>query len=209
MQSLALTALAALLLGAAPAPEAKPADKDPTKPVLIVKHKDYLIHAIPQLASGERKLLADDRHPPLLLVYTSVNSGEMKRLAEGGHSAVPGPPMGIDRIHNTRTRIVGVAADAERLYVAYHTATWRVKVQAGGGQDGPEQSKYELLVFRLSDGEKLHTMEMKEGDFPDKAPADSAEPGPLKVMDGSVTCYGVAFAFKGKDGTQRYDKKKD
>jgi hypothetical protein len=115
--------------------------------------------------------------------------------------------MGIDRIHHTRTRIAGIVTDAQLLYVVLHTTKWTM--QAGGGPDGAELTKYELVVFRLSDGEKLHTLEMKDGFFLEGPPPDSSEAGPLKVVEGGVTCYGVAFEFKGKEVTQRYEKKKE
>jgi hypothetical protein len=208
MGIVAFTTLGAVILAAAPAPEKKPVENDFTKPVLLVKHKDYLIHAVPQSPSGERSLVLDEIHPPLLLLYTSAISGEMKRLAASGHSAVPGPPMGIDRIHHTRTRIVGVVADADRLYVVFHTTNWKAMVPEGG-RDGAERKKYELLVFRLTDGEKLHALEMKEGDFPEGMPRDTSEAGPLKVIEGGVICYGVTFEFKGKEVKQGYEKKKE
>jgi hypothetical protein len=80
-------------------------------------------------------------------------------------------------------------------------------MQPGGRRDGPERSKYELLVFRLSDAKKLHTLEIKEGDFPKELPCDTSAAGPLKVVCRGVTCYGVLFKFKGKEVEQLYEKK--
>jgi hypothetical protein len=207
----AVTTLAALILAAAPVPEKKPDDNDPTKPVLLARHidefkrTDYLVHAVPQAASAEGSRLTDEIHPPLLLVHTTASSGQMKRLVASGHSAVPGPPMGIDRIHHTSTTIAGVATDANLLFVVLHTTNWTTQV--GGGQDGAQRKKYELLVFRMSDGEKLHTLEIREGDFPKGVPHDTSEAGPLEVVCRGVTCYGVYFEFKGKEVEQRYEKK--
>src|SRR5260370_34878351 len=118
MGNLACAAVAALILAAAPAPEKKPEEKDSTKPVLIVKHKDYFVHAVWQTPSAERPfLLGNDIYPPLLLLlYTSTSSGQMKCLAASGHSAMRGPGMAIDRIHPTRTPIAGVVTAAEPMY---------------------------------------------------------------------------------------------
>jgi hypothetical protein len=116
--------------------------------------------------------------------------------------------MGIDRIHHTRTTIAGVVAHAGLLFVVLHTANWTVR-KLDGGRDGPERAKYELLVFRLKDGEKIHTLEIKDGDFPKGLPHDTNEAGPLKVACGGVTCYGVVFKFKGKKVEQQcYEEKK-
>ena len=214
MGHLAVSTLAALILAAAPAPEKKPENDDPTKPMLLVRHidefnrTDYLVHAVPLTASAEQpSRLAGEIHPPLVLVYTSTKSGEMKRLVASGHSAMPGPPMGIDRIHHTRTTIAGVAIHDNFLFVVLHTATWTA--HAGGRLDGAERRKHELLVFRLSDAKKLQTLEIKEGDFPKSLPQDTSEAGPLKVVCGGVACYGVVFKFKGGEVEQRYDKKKE
>ena len=213
MSPFAVSALAALTLVAAPAPEKKPEGKGPTQPVLLVRHLDglghcdYLVHAVPQSVSAEQpSRLAADIHPPLVLVHTSTTSGQMTRLVASGHSAVPGPPMNIDRTHHTRTTIAGVAAHGGFLYVVLHTRNWTV-MQPEGGRDGPERSKYELLVFRLSDAKKLHTLEIKEGDFPKELPYDTSAAGPLKAVCRGVTCYGVLFKFKGKEVEQLYEKK--
>jgi hypothetical protein len=214
MAHFVVMSLAALILAAAPAPEKKPEANDPTKPVLLVCHladyrtpaerPTYFVHAVPQTPPTEQSRPADGIHPPLLLLYTSIPSGQMKRLAASEHSAVPGPPMGIDRIHHTRTTIAGVATDATLLFVVLHTANWTVRV--GGGLDGAERQKYQLLVFRLSDGEKVHTLQIKECDFPEGVPHDTSGAGPLKVVCGGVTCYGVYFKFKGDKVEQRYEK---
>jgi len=54
MSHFAVTTLAALLLAAAPLPQKKTEEKDPTQPVLVVCHLDeqrhpvYFVHAVPQ-----------------------------------------------------------------------------------------------------------------------------------------------------------------
>src|SRR5262249_13862788 len=152
-------------------------------PVLLVRHIDefnrtvYLVHSVPQTPPAEPAPLAGEIHSPLVLVHTSTISGQMKRLVASGHSAVPGPPMAIDRIHHTRTTIAGVKAHDGLLFVVLHTANWTV-MQPKGRPDGAERSKYELLVFRLRDGEKLHVLEIKDGDFPKGLPHDTSEAGP-------------------------------
>jgi hypothetical protein len=213
MGLVAVSTLATFVLAAAPAPEKKPETRDLAQPVLLIRHideskrTDYLVHAVPQLPPAEATRLLDEIHPPLVLVYTTVHSGEMKRLVASGHSAHRGPAMNIDRIHHTRSTIAGVATDADLLFVVLHTASWTMQV--GGGPDGAERRKYELLVFRLSDGEKLHTLEIKEGDFPEDVPYNTSEAGPLKVVCGGATCYGVVFRFNGKEVQQQYEKSKE
>jgi hypothetical protein len=209
MQSLAVVALATIFLAPAPAPEEKPEAKDAAKPVLIVKHKDCLIHAIPQPIPVTALREMEGAH--MLLVHTSTATGDMKRLLASGQSSVTSPHMNIDRIYYTRTNIVAVTADAERLYVVWHKTKDTVLMVLGEGRDRPtfKPGTFSLIVFRIADGEKLHTLEMKEGDFPDKMPTDSSDPGPLKLIEGGVTCYGVTFEFTGKEVKQHYDKKKD
>jgi hypothetical protein len=215
MGHLAVSTLAALMLATAPAPESKPEEKDPTKPMLVVRSLDekrqciYLVHAVPQLPSGEAPFRpATDLHPPLQLVHTSALTGEMTRLVASGHSAVLGPPMNIDRAHHTRTTIAGVTWENGYLYVVLHTAKWTVTMP-NRNPEGAVTSKHELLVFRLADAKRIHTLEIKDGDFPKDPPHDTCERGPLEVGCRGVACYGVMFEFKGEKVEEGFEMKKE
>jgi len=202
----------AILSCAAPLPPPR-GDADPNKPVLIAKGKDFFIHALPaDRGLFPRRVKVEPRFPEmveegvrgLVVVHTSLATGDMKILTAGGQSTWRGPPMGIDRIYHNVTRVVGIAADSERLYVLLwdDLSEWVVGERGKRG--------YRLQIFRVSNGALLHTLALKEGDFPKDPPSqETAEKGPLQLRGDGVACFGVTFEFKGMELIkQKYEPKK-
>lgn len=190
------------------------ADVLPGPPVLITKGTGYYVHAIPGVTSAApRPVLVAG--PPLGtglgLYHTTAETGAMRLLLTSG-TTVSIIPMGIDRVDFTRTRIAGVAADAERLYVLVYQRHTSVRREAGPIREPAEyqgRAGYDLIVFRLADAMPVQHIELKQGDFPKEPPTtDTVKPGPLVVKDNVVTCYGVSFTFKGSELIERrYEKK--
>jgi hypothetical protein len=208
----------AALACAAPLPvRDRPAES--AKLVLLAKGKDYFIHVAP-LSPFNRStwVWPEDSGIPGItrtvpsgsaVLHTSMKTGEMKVLAFGGSTVTHGPPMGIDRLYYHQVRLAGVAVDAERLWIL----EWRseeVVPQFGPAQKGRDAATgiYHLLVFRAADGVLVHDLLMKEGDFPDKPPVESAEAGPMEVRGDEVSCFGVIFTFKGTELVKQQYRKK-
>jgi hypothetical protein len=108
----------------------------------------------------------------------------MKVLAAGGTSLV-------DMQRNSgpvrfTSRIVGVAADRERLYVLH----W---------QGGERQPSCSLLVFRPDSGVLIHSLELTGDDVPKEEPKETTDRGPLRLRPDGVACFGARFEFKGTE----------
>jgi hypothetical protein len=212
-----------LLLAAAPRPAAASDDladflrpspgNDRYRPVLLTRGEGYLVHALPQ--SPPR---ATDNDPTHLLLHTALPSGKMKRLLASGPQARPFrwadmqltdsvPPATWQEAH-----ILGAAADAERLYVLWWVSD-RVTIDSGKPVPPPGQlgkGAYQLLVFDLADGERLHTLDLApfKIDLPEERRTETVEAGPLKLTDKGVSCFETTFEFKGLKlvGQQREKK---
>jgi hypothetical protein len=211
-----LTMLATLILSA-PVPEEMP-PLATGEPVLIAKGKGFLIHAVPsagksptipipmlQLAPHQTIVLSNGT----MLFHTSTETGKMKSLLQTSTTVRQSPPMGIDRQYFNSTQIVGLSADAERLYVLLAQRQSTILLQ-GRPMNPPESvpATYTLAVFSLEDGMRLHSLPLKEGDFPKEAPPETTGIGPLVGKENGVICFGVSFTFKGKElGEQKYEKK--
>lgn len=117
-------------------------------------------------------------------------------------------PMNLDRDYDTLFRISGVATDADRLYVVwFHEEKAQIAVAAKQPFDG--NGTYRLVVFRLSNGELLHDLEMRDGDFPMGLPDESRDAGPLILTASGVACCGVTFDYDGAELVkQHYDGNK-
>jgi hypothetical protein len=210
-----LTMLATLILSA-PAPAVQPPGVPSPEPVLVAKGKGFLIHAV-TLGSEP----AQPKTPPLVafqtaalsqgvaIFHTDTETGKMKALMTSGMLVRQSPPMGIDRLYYTATRVAGIAADTERLYVLVSVRKKTAMLQARPMENPDfEPATYHLAVLSLADGEALHVLPMKEGDFPKELPAETVKPGPVELKENGVACFGVTFTFKGQGLLeQRYEKK--
>jgi hypothetical protein len=187
-------------------PGRKPSD--PAKAKLIVQGKGFLIHAlsravpvtrgkIPEFFRWGGGLEQDASPEGLILLYTDARTGEMKSILSSGRFSVQGPPMGIDRVYHSRTRILGTTVDGARLYVAWGQAS-AVELLQGQPPRVPKfgRGAYSLLVFDLKDGRKIQALDLKGDDLPKELPAEAVGRGPLQVEDGGVSCLGSRFAVR-------------
>jgi hypothetical protein len=186
------TFLMALALAQLPGPAALLSETG--RPQLIAKEKDYFLHALPGAGSGRLSttaLFPAHLEPStvygLILLHTSTATAEMKILAAGGVTK----DTTAARFRNNprpdiyRTRIAGVLADKERIYVL----RWH---------DSPDKDpSMHLLVFRPDTGEQVHSLELKGDAVPQKEPEETAKKGPLELRADGVACFGTRFEFKG------------
>jgi hypothetical protein len=190
VKSLGLTVaalLAALSAGATPPKAEQPA----AKAVLVAKGKTYLVHVLPPrtVPTEGGRYSSTGRGSDLL--YTNLKTGEIKVLIATGSWSIP--TRLPSRAFNL---LVGVGVDGERLY----TLLWT----SGRQRDLPpanESTKggtYRLQVFWLADGSRIEGRYLRKG-LPAEAPRQTTEPGPLTVKANTVSCYGLALTFKGKE----------
>ncbi|MBM4037385.1 MAG: hypothetical protein FJ290_02625 [Planctomycetes bacterium] len=177
-----------------------------TKPILIAKGKDCLVHGIVYPFHDDQ---ARFRSRPLggcAVLYTTPSTGEMKSLVSTGTIEVP-----TERISFHQTRLLGLACDAERLYAVVWSSgrVFDHPPHAGLGFKG---GSYSLHIFWLADGTSLgDTWLLKEPGsspvgrpnaiapgLPDVAPQEALGKGPLKLIEKGAACYGVAFGFEGR-----------
>jgi hypothetical protein len=187
--------LTALMTAPVQLPAAPPRE-DPAAPKLIGRGKDYFLHALPPpWPPGQRVLarLRDQTNPGLLLLHTSIATGEMKVLAAGGDTVSNFAQKNVPDTY--RSRIMGVAADKERLYVL----RWH---------SGPSERAVHLHVFRPGTGEEVHALKLEGDAVPDEAPRETAGKGPLRLHPDGVACLGVRFEFKGTRLIKRSSEKK-
>jgi len=152
------------------------------QPVLVLASDSCFVHAVPAApGAGSLERVLESGHT---LLHTVRDSGKMTVLV---------PPTGTVAISTRRiscqtTRIAGVAADAERLYVL---------VWMGHAYDKPpEEGVYALRTFWLEDGAALWAPLLKTA--PTKAPAETLEKGPLRLVEGGVEVYEARATYKGR-----------
>ena len=186
--SLTVAALLATLSAETTLPKA---DQLADKAVLVAKGKTYLVHVLPPRTVPTEGELSSSMGRGSDLLYTNLETGEMKVLIATGSWSIP------TRVpSHAFNRIVGVAVDGERLY----TLLWT----SGRQRDLPpanESSKggtYHLQVFWLADGSRIEDRYLSKG-LPEEAPKQTTEPGPLTVEANTVSCYGLTLTFKGKE----------
>jgi hypothetical protein len=188
------TVLLALALAQPPGPPGRQADA--SRPKLIVKERAYFLHALPPANAGQPRLFQHTPAPAafgsttiygLVILHTSTATAEMKILAAGG-TTVDGfwaRWRNYPRPDIYQTRIAGVAADRQRIYVLrWHSS--------------PDKApSMQLVVFRPDTGEQVHSLDLKGKAVPKKEPEETANKGPLQLHANGVTCFGTRFEFKG------------
>lgn len=179
--------LAALVL-------AKDEEPAPPPPVLVAKSDEAFVHALRHSRNPQGWGLGGVQSEGYDLLHTSRKTGEMKRLIRPtGTFSVP-----TRRLSYVVVRIVGVAADAERLYVAlWHSG--RIFDRPPAADAPVEGGRYELQVFWLADGSRLRAPSLDPGKWPKTAPPEVTDAGPLKVGGSAVECYGVKGTYEGKE----------
>jgi hypothetical protein len=202
-QAIWTAALAATLVPSADPP---PTEIDGSQPKLLVKEKDYFLHALPPgnenwhtrgvktPGFGFRQSAARG----LVVLHTSTATGEMKILAAGGLSVGPdfrnsAPPVYL-------SYIAGVAADKERLFVL----VW----SSSDFHAGTSSGEYHLLVFRPGDGKRIRSLELEKPDAEVRQPKETADKGPLRLLDDGVSCFGTKYVFNGTDFVKQIPEKK-
>lgn len=175
-----------------------------SKPLLLAKGQDYLVHGIVYPLHDDQARFRTPQWAGCVILYTKPSTGEMKSLVSTGTVEIP-----TERVSYHQSRILGVACDAERLYIV----TWF----SGRIWDHPPHpgqrltnGGYSLQVFWLADGAPTYSanlvsltpMPIREPvvavSLPETAPQEAIEKGPLKLIEKGVACYGAAFEFEGK-----------
>ena len=146
-----------------------------------------------------RRLREQNYWPNTLLLHTSLETGRVKTLLH--------TETGQEWMTRAGTvwhsRIIGVQVDAERIYVAQ----WSVRERGRGlgfllpPKDRakiphrPVRGRYQLHVFRKTDGGLLHSVPVPGG--PDGVPLAATKAGPLKPRANGVECFGTRAVFDG------------
>jgi hypothetical protein len=165
----------------------------PTKPVLVHSDAACFVHALRAMPEVSRERFARAVDAGLALVHTARASGEMVVLV---------PATGTVEVNTRRisygvTRIVGVAADRERLYVLLWTArAYDAPPDAGATVEG---GSYRLHASWLADGSALAAPALGADGLPKAAPVETVEAGPLRLVEGGVECYGTRALYAGRD----------
>ncbi|MBP3956390.1 hypothetical protein J8F10_13990 [Gemmata sp. G18] len=175
------------------------ADPKADQPVVVTKGDAFIVHA---LANSARQILFRE-YPPAapLLMHTALPSGKLTVLFRSGTTIGIPIPMGLNRTPYSQTRIVGVTADAERLYVLVWSASWKVEDFGGAPPiKPPESDSYAVRVFWLADGSEVGNVPLGGSKRPKNIPTESMEAGPLaSEKPGSVSVYGETLRFRGKE----------
>lgn len=195
MTTLALGWLAPVLVAAQPAPAAAPA---PDQPVQVAKGDGYVVHALVGPASP---FFAPSPPTTPTILHTALPAGRLTVLLRSGTTVGIPEPMGYVRTPYHQTRVVGAAADVERLYVLVWSTRWLVPDGrgAGGERRPPASDTYEVRVFWLADGSAVSSFPLGGMGRPRVVPRESVEAGPLEVMSGGVRVYGESLRFRGRD----------
>lgn len=161
------------------------------KPVLVLADTSCFVHALPGFPEVQQVERSVD--PGFMLLHTVRASGEMSVLV---------PPTGTvaistRRISFVQTRILGIAADAERLYVLLGSVrAWDKPPE----KDAPvEGGGYVLRTFWLADGQGLTAPALKTEGLPKGAPPETLKHGPLRLVAGGVESFGTRAIYKGRD----------
>jgi hypothetical protein len=179
-----------------------------SRPKLIIKEKDYFLHALPP---PDKSPDLQRRWAPLhgvrslptgpILLYTATATAEMKVLAAGTTSLLY-VERNSGRPDCSQTCIAGVAGDRERLFVLL----WSGSITDYPG--GPTEGTYYLLVVRPADGVLARSLELKGNGVPTKRPEETVGRGPLRLQGDGVACFGTRFEFKGTELIKRSAEKK-
>lgn len=199
MTTLALGLFAPALLAATFDPAAD--DSKPGQPIVVAKGDGFIVHTLGG-AGPAPALFGRQPGTALHVLHTALPAGRLTVLFQSGTAVGIPIPMGLNRIPCSQTRVVGVAADAERLYVLVWSAEWQHLggFGAGGEVKPPLSDVYAVRVFWLADGSEVGSFAVGGEKRPKTVPQESMEAGPLTVEKaGGVSVYGETVRFKGKD----------
>lgn len=136
------------------------------------------------------------------LLYTSRETAQMKVLLTSA-------TWSDHRRRQTyfQTRILGVAADNQRIYVLAVSVAqmdrrpeqlnkpMNLDTPEAGKSQRPARATFTLNVYRLKDGELLASQELKGDRLPKSVTAETTGVGPLSLIKNGVEVYGVKLEF--------------
>jgi len=101
------------------------------------------------------------------------------------------------RISYEVRRVLGVAADAERLYVLLW---WSGRIYDRPPAQGAtiDGGRYELRVHWLDDAAALQAPSLRHDGVPEAAGRPCLDAGPLKLVPGGVSCFGTRARYDGR-----------
>ena len=161
-------------------------------PVLLEKHEDCFVHALrawPARGDHVERLVARGHS----LLHTARATGKMTRLVPATGTVA----INTRRISYRVTRVLGVAADAKRLYVVLWSSGRIFDAPPAQGA-AVKGGRYALRVFWLADGSELSSPPLGPGGLPAAAPEPSLGAGPLKLVPGGVSCFGTKARYEGR-----------
>jgi hypothetical protein len=113
--------------------------------------------------------------------------------------AITGTWVGAERVRLFhQIRIVGIASDAERLYVL----SWNSGQTRNPPGEAATEGHYSLQTFWLAEGARIYAWPLTGSDVPAAAPAETTDKGPLQLTGNGVSCYGTTVSFKGNEPVQ-------
>lgn len=168
------------------------------KPIEVARGDAYVIHALSS-PNGYDWLPIENR---FVLLHTSLPNGELKTLLRSGTSVSFSPPMGVNRTHYHRTRIVGVAAHEDRLIVLTRRDHATV-MELGASPRLPrfELIDFQLILFDASKGDQLDQISLKHSDVDEAPRGESLEAGPIARAADVVTVFGQRLRI----GSNRFE----
>ena len=162
------------------------------EPVLLVTRDACFVHSLPAWpdADGAVERVVAPGH---LLLHTARPTGRMTRLGE---------PTGIRAISTRRLsfvvqRVLGVAADADRLYVL-RWSNRRLRDRAPEEDATIEGGRYELRVYWLEDAAVLEVPPLAPDGLPTAAGPPCLDAGPLHLVPDGVSCFGTTIRYDGR-----------
>jgi len=180
-----------------------------SEPVIIARGAKFLIHRL--LGSiGSRGIGERPSDPVIILTHTDTESGKMRVLYSSGIFL-----QFTRRATYQSRRIVGIAQDENRLYLAvWETARVFTDKDRPPERDYRWIGRYRLIAFWKSDGTQIVREPLYEEDFEPlyeadllrnsnreaqiEAPDENGGAGPLKVMSKGVTWNKKRFKFRGR-----------
>jgi hypothetical protein len=103
-----------------------------------------------------------------------------------------------DNGRGPRQAILGIAADAERVYV-FRWSRSQTFPRPGAGRAAGGRGEYLLQVFWLADGSAVGQYELTGAGLPQSPPPGSFGRGPLSVEGGAASAYGQTVRFRGRE----------
>ena len=160
-------------------------------PLLVHADACCFVHALPA-AHAPEKHVGRVVDPGLVILHTVRDTGEMAVLVPATGTVA----VSTRRISFRQTRILGIAADTERLYVL----TWTVRVwdRPPERDAAVEGGSYVLRTYWLADGRALAAPALEAEGLPKGAPPETPEKGPLRLVAGGVECFGTRANYKGE-----------